>query len=163
MKFITYASIFLFAIASAYGQQSKDYLPFAITISAPPPPIKVGAPILIHIVLMSTSEKQIIVPETRHDGTQGEFNYRISVKNTNRPGPEDTEHGRKRKNHTEVGSFSVILKYLNTGDEIAEDVDLNNVVKITEPGDYQVQVERDDETYARLHIKSNSLVIHVTQ
>jgi hypothetical protein len=163
MKFITCASIFLFTIASAYGQQSKGDLLFAITISAPPPPIKVGAPILIHIVLKSTSDKQITVPETRHGGTQGEFNYRISVKSTRGPGPEDTEHGRKRKNHTEVGSFSVILKYLNQGDEIAEDADLNNIVKITEPGDYEVQVERDDETYAPLHIKSNTLVIHVTQ
>jgi hypothetical protein len=164
MKFITYVAIFFVTLTSSYGQQTKgDKAPFTITISAPPAPIKVGAPILIHIVLKSTSEKQIIVPEMRHDGTQGEFNYRISVKSTDGPGPEDSEHERKRKNGTEVfGYVSIILRYLNQGDEIAEDADLNNVAKITEPGDYVVQVERNDETYAPLHIKSNTLVIHVT-
>ena len=163
MKFVTYAAIFFLTIASACGQQPKENSPFTITISAPSTPIKVGAPILIHIVLKSTSEKQITVPEMRHSGTQGEFNYRIFVKNTHGPGPEDTEHGRKRKNHTEVSTYtSFVLEYLNKGDEIAEDADLNNIVKITEPGDYEVQVERDDQTYGPLHIKSNTVVFHVT-
>ena len=162
MKFKAYAAVFFFTITSAYGQQIKGNAPFTITISAPPSPIGVGSPVLIHIVLKSTSEKQIIVPESRHDGTQGEFNYRISVKRNNGPGPEETEHGRKRKNNTEVGSGSTILRSLNQGDTIIEDADLNYVVKITEPGDYLVQVERDDETYAPLQIRSNTLIIHVT-
>jgi hypothetical protein len=76
--------------------------------------------------------------------------------------PPDTEHGSKLKNHSEVGSFSTLIRHLNYGDEVAEDADLNYVVKITEPGDYEVQVERDDPLYSSLHIKSNTLIIHVT-
>lgn len=75
----------------------------------------------------------------------------------------DTEHGRKLKNGNEVRtSVSTVIKYLNYGDEVSEDADLNYVVKITEPGDYEVQVERTDPLYSSLHVKSNTLAIHVT-
>ena len=33
---------------------------------------------------------------------------------------------------------TAIIKYLNFGEEVAEDADLNKVVKITVPGDYVV-------------------------
>jgi hypothetical protein len=158
--------VFFFAASmSSLSQSAKapQPPPFTVTITAAQAAARIGSPIMIHIVLKSTSEKQINLPEERHDGTHGEYNYQIIVKDLdNGAAPPDTEHGKKRKNHTEVISGSTIIKYLNYGDEVAEDVDLNNLVKITKPGDYEVQVERDDPLYSSLHIKSNTLTIHVT-
>lgn len=166
MRLIVRAFFFFAASMSSLSQSAKVPVPppFAITITAVQSAARIGSPIMIHIVLRSISEKQINLPEERHDGTHGEYNYQITVRGPDdSAAPPDTEHGRKLKNHTEVRGFtSTVIKYLNYGDEVAEDADLNNLVKITKPGDYEVQVERDDPLYSSLHIKSNTLTIHVT-
>ena len=142
--------------------QSAAQAPFTVTITAPHPTIKVGEPAMIHIVLKDTSEGQLTMPEERHVGTRGEMNYRITVERSDGSPVPDTELGREIKNGTAGMHHSVLVKDLNFGEEVAEDADLNNVVKITVPGEYVVQVERADRLYAASHIKSNKITITVT-
>ena len=153
----------LFLAGSLPGQTAKaGEPPFTVTIAAEQAAAKIGSPIIIHIVLRANSEKTLTIPEARHDGTHGEYNYRVSVVGPKRISPPDTKHGRNMKKGTEVRTLtSTIIKYLNKGDELTEDVDLQNVVSITEPGDYVVQVERADPAFASMHIKSNKLALHV--
>ncbi len=135
---------------------------FSVTITAAQPSVRIGAPVVIHITLTSSRQK-IGVPELRHDGTQGEYNYRVTVTGSKGSALTDTEHGRRLKNGGEVMTLrSTIIKYLNYGDQLSEDLYLNNLVNITIPGDYLVQVERADEAYIGAHIKSNKLLIHIT-
>ena len=142
--------------------QSAPHAPFTVTITALRSTVKVAEPAMIHIVLKDTSEGQLTLPQERHIGTRGEKNYTITVTGPDgRPVP-DTELGREIKNGTAGMSHSMIIRYLNLGDEVAEDADLNNLVKITVPGDYVVQVERKDELYGAMHIKSNKITITVT-
>ena len=164
MRSILQFFFFFAASMSSLSQSAKvPGPPFTITITTAQA-AQIGSPIMIRIVLRSISEKQINVPERRHDGTQGEYNYRITVKNLgDGTAPPDTEHGSKLKNHSEVSTMtSTVIRHLNYGDEVTEDADLNNIVKITKPGDYEVQVERDDPLYSSLLVKSNTLTVHVT-
>lgn len=162
MKNARFLLLFLASVASLPGQApSADAPPFTVTITTVQPEVKVGEPVMIHIVLKSISQEQITLPEARHVG-RGEMNYRITVEGSDGSRVPDTEIGRKLKNGEATGSRSVLIKQLSFGEEVAEDADLNNVVKITDPGDYVVQVERSDGLHNDLHIKSNKLVIHVT-
>ena len=147
-------------VAASQATEAKP--PFTVTISSPQSDVRIGTPIVIHIVLKSTSEKQITVPEAIHAGNQGEYNYRIFVHGPGGNVPSDTPHGARMKKGGEVETMSRVLIYpLNLGDEITDDVDLNNVVAITTPGDYVVEVERADRLYSDQHIRSNKLVLHV--
>jgi hypothetical protein len=136
--------------------------PFTITATAVQPNVKIGERATIHIVLKSLSQEQLVLPETRHEGAQGELNYRIVVFKTNGTLVPDTELGWRIKNGQPLSSKSVMIRYLNFGDEVTEDADLNSVAKITSPGDYLVRVERADNLYSDLHIQSNLIVFHVT-
>jgi hypothetical protein len=162
MKSILYFSLYLVLTVGLTGQSpGTNESPFTITIAATQSPFNLGDPLMIHIVLKSTTRGELILPQDRHDGTRGEMNYWISVADPNGNPVPDTDYGQKLKNGHAVMSRSVTLKDLNFGDEVAEDVNLNNLVKITEPGDYVVLVERRDNVYGPLHIKSNKLVIHI--
>jgi hypothetical protein len=116
---------------------------------------------MIHIVLKSLSQQQLPLPEVRHAGNQGELNYKIVVFRTNGALVPDTELGWRVKTGQPLSSGSVLVRYINFGDVVAEDADLNSVAKITTPGDYSVRVERADNLYSAMHIESNLVVIHV--
>lgn len=163
MKNTRYLLWFLVSIASLPGQTpSTGAPPFTVTIRSVQPEVKVGEPAMIHIVLKDISQGQLPLPETRHVGSSGELNYLVTVVGVDGSPVPDTEYGLRFKTGRAVFTRSVLIKQLSFGEEVAEDADLNNVVKITSPGDYVVQVERSDRLYAGSHIKSNRLVIHVT-
>jgi hypothetical protein len=162
MKSILCSVCLAIIMASLSAQTpSGDKPPFTLTLSAPQPTVKLGDPIMIHIVLKSVSQKQFPLPSDRNVGL-AELNYRIDVETFDGKPVPDTEIGRKFKTREEPGSRSVLIRHMNFGDEEAQDSNLNNVVKITSPGNYVVRVERDDDLYRDLHVKSNILVIHVT-
>jgi hypothetical protein len=117
---------------------------------------------MIHIVLKCLSHEQLPLPEARAPGAQGELNYRIVVFHTNGTLVPDTELGWRIKNGQPLSSESVMTRYINFGDVVAEDADLNSVAKITTPGNYSVRVERADNLYSDQHIESNLIVIHIT-
>jgi hypothetical protein len=158
-----FCSICLLLMAATLSAQtpSGDGPPFTLTLSAPQPTVKLGDPIMIHIVLKSISEEQFKLRSARNVGL-AELNYRIDVVTSDGKLVQDTEAGRRLRNRTEPGSRSFFIRTMSLGDEEAQDSNLNNVVKITSPGDYVVRVERDDDLYRDLHVKSNVLVIHVT-
>ena len=135
--------------------------PFTVTISADHPTPKVGEPLMIHIVLERVSHDPIIVSQERHTGNRGEYNYRITVVHVDGSAVPDTEEGYRLKHGTYVGEFSILEKQLRLGERIEEDADLNNVVEITTPGYYVVQVERTVGLHVGLGIKSNKLLIRV--
>jgi len=137
--------------------------PFTITVTPAQPSVRLGERAMIHIVLKSLSQEQLPLPEARYPGVQGELNYRIIVFHTNGTLVPDTELGWRVKNGQPLGSGSVMTRYINFGDEVAENADLNSVAKITTPGDYSVRVERADNRYSDMHIESNLIVIHVTR
>ena len=135
--------------------------PFTITVTAVQPSVRLGDRAMIHIVLKSLSREQLPLPEARYPGTQGELNYKIIVFHTNGTLVPDTELGWRVKNGQPLSSEKVMTRYINFGDVVAEDADLNSVAKITAPGDYSVRVERADSLYSDRHIESNLIVIHV--
>jgi hypothetical protein len=135
--------------------------PFTVTISADHPTPKVGEPLLIHIVLQSTSREPVTVTQERHVGTRGEFNYRITVVHVDGSAVPDTAEGISLRNGTLVGEFSAIIRQLQFGDKIEEDADLNNLVEITAPGYYVVQAERTLGLHVGSGIKSNKLLFRV--
>ncbi len=162
MKYFFSIPLILTPLLNVQAVAQDAAAPFTITITPINSNLRLGDPIMIHIVLQSTSEKQIPMPEVRHDGTQGEYNYRVTVADSKGGAPPDTDHGKRLKGGGEVmGLRSTIIKSLQKGDTVAEDLDLNTVVKINSPGDYTVQVERADPLYSSLHVKSNKLTIHV--
>jgi len=161
MKRTCYVLWIFASIASLTGQTpSTSVPPFTVTISAVQPEAKVGEPAMIHIVLKSISQEKITLPEVRQVG-RGEMNYRITVESSDGGPVQDSDFVQKRKNGNGAQQHSVLFKDLNYGEEVADDADLNNVVKITVPGDYVVQVERVDGIYGDLHVKSNKLTVHV--
>jgi len=135
--------------------------PFTVTITADHPTPKVGEPVMIHIALQSVSRKQITIPQERHVGTRGEFNYRITVVHVDGSAVPDTAEGIMLKNGTYAGEFSEIVNQLQFGETIKEDADLNNVVEITSGGYYAVQVERTLGLRVGSGIRSNKLIIRV--
>lgn len=145
-----------------YAQATRpDKPPFTVTISADHPTPRVGEPLMIHIVLESVSQDPITVVQERHVGDRGDFNYRITVVYVDGSPVRDSYEGMLIKNGTRVMQHSVIDKQLQLGDKIEEDANLNNVVEITAPGYYWVQVERSDPIFGGLHIKSNKLLMRV--
>jgi hypothetical protein len=77
MRSILQFLFFFAASVSSLSQSAKvAEPPFTVTITTAQAAARIGSPIMIHIVLRSTSEKQINLPELRHDGTHGEYNYR---------------------------------------------------------------------------------------
>jgi hypothetical protein len=152
----------LVAVACAPAQSgTAANPPFTVTISALQPTVKRGHRAMIHIVLKSITQGQLTLPEDRNGGDNGETNYLIFVKTRDGKPVLDTDLGTKLKAHTAAGQHSAIIKYLNFGEEVAENADLNRAARITAPGDYVVQVQRDDGLYTPLHIKSNKIVIHL--
>ncbi len=114
MKLFVFVPV-LFLTGSLPGQTAKaGEQPFTLTIAAEQPPAKVGSPIIIHVALRSISEKTLTIPEARHDGAHGEYNYRASVVGPKGISPPDTKHGRNMKKGGEVRTLtSTIIKYLN--------------------------------------------------
>jgi len=144
--------------------RSQTNPPFTVTISQAQPALHLGSPMMIHIVLKSISQGAFDLPEDRHDGFRGEMNYRTFVTDSRGVPVLDTGLMQKLKNHqVAFGSRSVTFRRLNLGDEVAEDLDLNNVAKLASPGTYVVQVERADDVFGPLHIRSNQLTVHVDE
>lgn len=154
----------LLSVLNPFGSAqttSPSKPPFTVTISADHPTPKVGEPSMIHIVLESVSREPITLPQERHVGDRGDFNYRITVVYVDGSPVRDSYEGMLIKNGTRVMTHSVIDKQLQFGDKIEEDANLNNIVEITNPGYYWVQVERSDPIFGGLHIKSNKLLFRV--
>src|SRR5438105_186915 len=138
--------ILVFAASAADSQKSLAQTakePFSITITAPQPSPKLSEPVLIHVELTNISQTKILLPEILHDGTHGEYNYHITVHALGGAEVPDTDHGRRMKNGGEVMTLGhTLIKNLDPGAHFGEDIDLKNVVKLTAPGDYTIQVER---------------------
>jgi hypothetical protein len=161
MRHLICSALFLGVACLARAQGTGTVqAPFKVTITALKPQFTLGQPVMIHIVMRSISQKPIDVPEERHLG-RGELNYRIMVDSIVGSPVPDSDLMRKRKAGRAAGEYSEMERELNNGDEIEEDVDLNNVVKFSTPGDYTVQVERADYRWGPSHIRSNRLVIHI--
>lgn len=63
----------LAAVVQSHGQTGNTSSPpFMITISAPRTTVKLGEPLIVHIVLKSTTEGQLTLPEERHTGDREE-------------------------------------------------------------------------------------------
>lgn len=152
----------LLTASMAQKPNPSDSPPFKVTISSVQPSTKLGQPVWIHIILKNTSSEVLPVPELLTGGFQGELNYNIEVLNlVGKPVP-DRRRGQEIKNGMRAPHGEYILKHVGPGDEIVETADLNTVAEIPAPGDYLVRVERADPRYLKLHIKSNSIVIHIT-
>ena len=156
-------SFFLLLATSSAQTPGASSPSFTITISAAQSSVKIGSPAIIHIVLKNTSSAELRVPQVMHPGPEGELNYRIETSRTDGTNVPDTKLGRQAKNGRPYTSgSSMLVKFLSPGDEITENADLNRVVEITTPGDYRVRVERADPRYSGMHVKSNSIVVHIT-
>lgn len=155
--------LLLATTGSVLGQGPRGgSAPFTVAITPLTLQFKLGERAIVHIVLKSVSPQPIVVPEERHLW-RGELNYDIIVKNGDGSSVPDSDFMRRNRAYkpwNTPGHHSEIIRELKYGDEIAEDFDLNNIIKITTPGDYVVQVQRDDYQWGSLHIKSNELVVH---
>jgi hypothetical protein len=150
------------AEAQSSGNASQA-APFTITISTGSPAPRLGGPVLIHINLRSTSQKEFVLPEKRHSGQEGELNYRLILSGPHGEAISDSEYGGKVKAGKLVrGYVSGVLKTMNLGDQVEEDVDLNRLFQLKDPGTYTVRVERNDPKFASMKIGSNRLQVNIT-
>jgi hypothetical protein len=153
----------LLTTSSAQTPKPSGPPPFRITISSVQPSSKLGEPVWIHIVLKNITKEMLPVPEIQSPASSlGELNYNIEVLDNDGAPVPITKLGREIMGGPRFGSGEYLLKHLEPGDEIGENADLKRVAEISAPGDYSVRVKRADPRYGNLHIKSNTIVVHIT-
>lgn len=156
---VSVAIVSAFSLASGHGQSAVIKPTVTVSISAAGT-AKLGRPIMLHIVLRNDGPSPGTVPEQRHSGEEGEFNYQVFVSPTDGEPLPDTEYGRKIRTHSLVCGYAPSIIYrLEPGNQISEDLDLTKLVKMDLLGTYIVQVERDSP--APLNVRSNSVRIRI--
>lgn len=143
------------------GQSDAPTKPqITLTISGPAT-ASLGKAIMIHVTLRNNG-KAIRLPEQRHAGDEGEYNYQVFVQTEDGTPLPDSDYGMKIRTHALVRGYqSVLVASLGPGQEIAENLNLTSLVNVRFYGTYVVWVERDDPVLGPLHLRSNSLRIRI--
>jgi len=173
--------IILSLVAFGAPPAGAETVPVSTTISVPKNTAKLGSPVLVEITLRNISDNEIFVSE-EPNFRQGETNYLVQMWDSKGQPVPETDYYRRYKcafgegpcNSSELpstfvgSSWSVrlapgaALKNENVPD--TDVVDLNKLFRLTAPGEYKVQVQRDDEHLQGGHrpseySKSNVLTI----
>ena len=147
------------SLASCAVYSQIRSLPFKITISAPETIVAVNQPVVIDVLLTSTSKDTITVPEVVHHG-QAELNYTVLVHRNLSIPATPTQYGRQVANHG-VFVVSRVIKSLQPGEQIEETLTLNKVVDVSEPGIYTIRVARPAAPGNQDLVESNDINIDV--
>ncbi len=176
VSFIT-LSFVAFAVPPAWTQT----VPVSTTIAVSKNTAKLGSSLLVEITLRNVSDNEIFVSE-EPNFRQGEKNYLVEMWDSKGQPVQETDYYRRYKCAFQEGpcssseppstfvgsSWSVklapgaALKNENVPD--TDVVELNKLFRLTAPGEYKVQVQRDDEHLPGGHrpsdySKSNILTI----
>jgi hypothetical protein len=142
--------------AVACGQAQK----VTITISAPQAEVKVGAPILLHIVMTNLSQQDIYVPKNAARA-RAERYYFISVFDSEGNAPPTTQYG-KAIRYPGAEAMSRLMVILKPGEKLEEDSTISDIFDMKSAGTYKVIVTRPSPLEDNVILKSNEISITVT-
>ena len=142
--------------AVACGQAQK----VTITISAPQAEVKVGAPILLHIVMTNLSRQDIYVPKNAARA-RAERYYFISVFDSEGNAPPTTQYG-KAIRYPGAEAMSRLMVILKPGEKLEEDSTISDIFDMKSAGTYKVIVTRPSPLEDNVILKSNEISITVT-
>lgn len=143
--------------AVACGQAQK----VTITISAPQAEVKVGAPILLHIVMTNLSQQVIYVPRGATGRVRGERYNFISVSDSQGNAPPTTQYG-KAIRYPGAEAMSRLMVILKPGEKLEEDSTISDIFDMKSAGTYKVIVTRPSPLEDNVILKSNEISITVT-
>ncbi len=170
-------SFVAFAAPPAWAQT----VPVSTTIAVSKDTARLGSPVLVDITLRNISANEIFVSE-EPNFRQGEKNYLVEMWDSKGQPVPETDYYRRYKCAFQEGpcsssepastfvgsSWSVRLApgaaLKNESVPDTDVVELNKLFRLTAPGEYKVQVQRDDEHLPGGHrpsdySKSNTLTI----
>ncbi|MBI2682463.1 MAG: hypothetical protein HYX26_04475 [Acidobacteriales bacterium] len=163
MKFTIALVIFavMFGVVDAsFSQQAQS--PLSITISTPRDVLRAGSEIRLDITLVNTSDHGVHIARS----TGGpELDYEIEICDLGGKPSVETSYGRKihgkeSERMPRAGSF--VSGTLQPGKEFQQQVILNKMYDLSQPGKYVIQVRRFDPT-TKAHLKSNKIIVTLTE
>jgi len=138
--------------------------PLKITISTSNPVIKAGSEIVIKLAVKNVSRKKKTV--TKSNGPlEAELYYKVSVRDAYGNAPKETRYQRQITGKEPVNiQRSTVYVTLAPNEALSDDMLLNKLFELDEPGRYTVQVTREipKELGGGL-VKSNIIEITITE
>jgi hypothetical protein len=139
---------------------------FSITVSAPKATLKVGADVIIEVVLKNTSSSNLLYSSGSKREDQGETNYKVEVQDETSTRAPETAYGHKLRTgedppgqHTVIVGSSVTFE-VPPGGTVKNKILVNKLYDLSKPGEYEIHVERLDDADGA-SIKSNAITITV--
>jgi hypothetical protein len=154
---VVFIAVLAFVFAAVARGQAQQV---TITISAPQAEVKIGAPVILHIVMTNLSQQVIYVP--RYARVYGERFNIISVLDSEGNAPPTTQYGKAIRYpgaNSMSGRMMVVLK---PGEKLEEDSTISNVFDMKSAGTYKVSVTRPCPLDGNVTLKSNEISITVT-
>jgi len=156
---------FVVALCALVGSTARaSDQPLSITISTGSPVVKVGSEIVVKLTVKNISKRKRNVAKS-NGPLQAELYYQVFVRDGHGNTPKETKYERQITGKEPVNiQGSTVYVTLAPNEALSDDLLLNKLFELNEPGRYSVQVTREipKELGGGL-IKSNILQITITE
>ena len=138
----------------------------SITLSPPADPITLAAPIEIVITVKNTGDKALWRTTEFGDTEYTAFHVLLTKEGHE---PETTVFHRLHRGTLRpddppvISPESGIFSYFEPGKSFELTIDLQRLYKITEPGEYTLEVSREEEAGSKTTVHSNKLTLEIAQ
>lgn len=150
----------LLALGAAPAIRAAQTQEPVITISTSPSDVKLGQPVELHVVLSNPTRHAFSIFKSP-GGINGEVHYYVKVTGPGGGAASLTHYGEAIRNK-QVMTIARIRYTVNPGESVEETINASHMFKFDVVGEYRIQVQRESPLDSKTTLKSNVLVVTIT-